>query len=133
MFSDVLNALKFLSSAVTGRRQLKDQDRQKFAGICDNISDVLQRFIDASQDRRQSIHLCAELSEYVRPIRDLASGKLASDEINRLATVLDNVCEAWSRERGAADAGLHSDERYLDQIVEAAGSFRGLANRLRAI
>ena len=132
MFSDVLDALRFLGSTFTGARQLGDKEQEKFAKICDDISNVLQRFIDASQDRRQSINLCAELREYVTPIRDLANGRLASDEINRLATALNGVCDAWSKLHNSAEAGLHSDKRDLDQLVAAAGTFRGLANRVRA-
>lgn len=132
MFGDVLDALKFLGSAFTGARKLGDEEREKFAKICDAISGVLRRFIDASPDRRQSINLCAELREYVVPIRDLATGRLPTDEINRLATALSGVCDAWSKLHGKADADLHLDGRDLDQLVEAEGSFRGVATRVRA-
>jgi hypothetical protein len=46
---------------------------------------------------------------------------------------LNDVCDAWSKRHVKPEAGLHLDEHDLDQFVDAAGSFRGLANRLRAM
>lgn len=129
MFGEVLDALRFLGSAFTGARQLRSQDREKFAKICDEISNVIEEFIKAPQDRS----FCAELREYVLPIRNLASGRIASDEIDRLATTLNSVCDAWSKLHGTAEADLNLDSSDLDQLKEAKGLFRGLVNRLRAI
>ena len=133
MFGDVLDALRFLGAAFTGARQLGDEEREKFAKICDSISDLLKSFVDASGDRRQSINLCARLREYVVPLQDLATGRLPSDEINRLATALNGVCDAWSKLHGAAEAGSSVDERDLDELVRAEGTFRGMADRVRAM
>ena len=132
MFSAVLEALKVAVDVVTGERRRSDEEREKFAKICDDIHDVLKGFVDASQDRRQSINLCARLSEYVKPIRALADDRLPSAEIDRLATALEGVCEAWRKLHGAAEAGAHQDEGDLDQLVKAQGTFEGMAGRLRA-
>ena len=131
MLSDVIAAVKGLANIFTWKRQLDDEKRKKFAFICDQISTVLDKFSKASEDRRQSLNLCAELRQYVEPIRDIAHGTLASDEIDRLATELDRVCDAWKQLTSQAEPSSHSSEGYIDQLVEGAGQFRGLANRLR--
>lgn len=60
--------------------------------------------------------------------------RLETNEINRLAKALGGACNAWREKHGAVEAGLHvdMDKRDLDQLVDAAGLFRGMANRLRA-
>jgi hypothetical protein len=132
MFAAVLEALKLLGSALTGARKLRSEEREKFAKICEDISAVLETFIAAPRDRRQSLGLCAQLREFVVPIRTLASGTLPSDEINRLALALDGVCDAWASFYSESEAGSHAEERDLDQIVAAAGTFKALAKVVRA-
>ena len=132
MLGDVIAVVKALAGVFTWKRQLDDDKRKKFASLCDQISNVLERVSKTSEDRRQSINLCAELRQYVEPIKDVAHGSLASDEINRLATELDRVCDAWKQLASTAEPGSHSYEGYIDQLAEGAGQFRGLANRLRA-
>jgi hypothetical protein len=133
MFSDLLAALKALGSGFSWAVQLQAEKRKRFAALCENISNVLQQYANADQSRRQSMNLCAELREYVLPIRELASGTLAPPEIARVADALDHVCDAWSRLDEAATRRTHVDADDVDQIVEASGMFRGLANRLRAV
>jgi hypothetical protein len=132
MFSEVLDALKLVGDAVSGARRLSDEDRNKLGSYCDNIATVIRNFVDARHDRSKSINLCAELREYVQPLRSLASGRLASEEIDRLATALDGVCHVWSQAHSRVDAGFQLGERDLDDLVKAEGTFRGMANRLRA-
>jgi len=132
MLGDLIAVVKGLASVFTWKRQLDDEKLKNFASLCDEISTVLEQFSKMSEDRRQSIYLCAELREYVKPIRDVAGGTLASDEISRLATKLDRVCDAWEHLASSAEPGSYSYEGYIDQLVEGAGQFRGLANRLRA-
>ena len=132
MFSDLLEAAKALGSGITWMRQLREQDRKRFAQICEEISRVLHQYADASRQRQQAINLCAELREYVMPIRELASGALPAAEIDRVAGALNGVCDARDRLDHAGDAEAYTGAGDLDQIIEAAGTFRGLANRLRA-
>jgi len=131
MLGDVIAAVKALAGAFTWKRQLANDKRKKFAGICDQISHVLERVSKTTEDRRESINLCAELRQYVEPIREIAHGSLASDEINRLASELDKVCDAWKQLAKTRKPIGHSYEPYIDQLAEGAGQFRGLANRLR--
>lgn len=131
MLGDVLVVVKGLASVFTWKQQLNDEKRKKFASICAEISNVLEQFSRTSDDRRLSISLCAELRQYVEPIKDVAHGSLASDEINRLATELDQVCDAWKQLATTAEPGNHLYEGYMDQLAEGAGQFRGLAKRLR--
>ena|SRR5687768_6100764 len=132
MLGDVITAVNVLMDVFTRKRQLDEDKRKKFAGLCDQISKVLERVSKTSEDRRQSIDLCGELRQYVGSIRDIAHGAIESDEINRLATELDRVCDAFKQLAGTAQPGSHSYEGYLDQLAEGAGRFRGLANLLRA-
>ena len=132
MLGDVITVVKSLASVLSWKRQLDDEKRKKFAVLCDQISDVLERVSTIREDRRQSIDLCAELRQYVEPIREVARGTLASDEINDLATKLDGVCDAWKQLTDSAEPGSHSYDGFIDQLAEGAGHFRGLANRLRA-
>lgn len=122
--------MKFLRGEFTARQQLGDEKRKKFASLCDAISKVLERFIETKEDRRQSINLCAELREYVVPIRDIASGTLASDDINRLATELNGICDAWSNLASAAELGHHSYEVYLDQLEEGGRPVSRIGQRI---
>jgi len=133
MFGDVLKALDLLVTALTGRRKLRAEDREKFAKIYDEISTVLANFIVTSSDRPKSINLCAELREYVVPIRDLATGRLPSSDVDRLANALSSVCDQWARVHGNSEAGIQVNQHDLDQIAAAEGMFRGVANRIRAI
>jgi len=132
MLGDVITVVRSLASVLTWKRDLDEEKRKKFATLCDQISNVLARVSMMSEDRRQSINLCAELRQYVGPLRDIAHDTLASDELNRLAAELDRVCEAWQRLADSAEPGSNSYEAYVDQLAEGAGHFRGLANRLRA-
>jgi hypothetical protein len=131
MFSDLLAAAKALASGITWMHQLREQDRKRFAQNCENISRVLQQYAEASWERRQAISLCAELREYVKPIREVAPGALPAAEIDRVAGALNGVCDAWDRRDRAGGAEAHAGAHDLDQIIETAGTFRGLANRLR--
>jgi hypothetical protein len=132
MFSDLLAALKAVASALTWAHRLRAEDRQRFAKLCDDASSVLRAYADASQDRRRSINLCAELREYVQPIRELGQKALGSAELERVATALNGVCDAWSAHDGGGAKSSHVPDNELDQIAVAAGMFHGLANRVRA-
>jgi uncharacterized FlaG/YvyC family protein len=132
MLSDVIEILKFLTSSVKELSQLGDKRRQKLASACEKIRDVLDEFIKAPRERRKAINLCARLREHVVPIKETATGAITSDEINRLATELDRVCDAWSKLTGGAELVEHSYEQYLDHLAEGKGLFEGLAERLRA-
>jgi hypothetical protein len=137
MLGDLITIVQGLTGAVTGafnwKRQLDDKNREKFASLCDQIGDLLERASKTSEDRRESIGLCAQLREYVEPIRDVArSAAVEPDDINRLATALDGVCDAWQQLGNTAGPGSHSYEGYIDQFVAAKGHFRGLADVTRA-
>jgi len=132
MLGDLMAVVKSLTDVLTWKRQLDDERRKKFADQCDQISDVLTSVYEESKNRRQLINLCAELRRYVEPIREIAQGTLASDEIDQLATELDRVCDAWKQLNDSAELGSHLYDGYLDQIAKGAGDFRGLANQLRA-
>jgi hypothetical protein len=132
MFSDLLAALKAVAGTLTWAHRLRVEDRQRFAKLCDDVSGVLGEYGDASQDRRRSMNLCAELREYVQPIRELGQNALGSAELERVATALNGVCDAWSAHDGGGAASSHVPDHELDQIAAAAGMFHGLANRVRA-
>ena len=129
MFGDVLDAMRLLGAAFTGARQLGDEEREKL----DKISNVLKHFVDASWDRKQSINLCTELREYIVPLQEFATGRLPYAEIDRLATTLNGVCDAWSKLHDTAEAGVPWEKSDLDQIVKAEGTLRGMATRLCAM
>ena len=128
MLGDLIAVVKGLAGVFTWKRQLDDEKRKKFASLCDQISNVLERVSQTSGDRRQSINLCAELRQYVEPIRDVAHGTLACDEINRLATELDRVCDAWEQLASTDEPSSRFIEGYIDQWRRGQ-PFRGLANR----
>jgi hypothetical protein len=132
MFGAVLDALKVLCSAFSALLKLSQEKRGKFAGICDRISDVLINFIDATKNKKPQFNLCAELREYVVPLRDIASGAIVSKEMDRLANELEHVCDTWDRVEKEANESGRAYELDLRQIEESAGTFKGLANRLRA-
>src|SRR5687767_949156 len=118
MLGDVITVVKSLASIISWKRQLDEEKRGKFAGLCDKISNVLERVSSMSEDRRKLIDLCAELRMYVEPIREIADGAVDSDDINRLATELDTVCDAWKKLTASAEPGSHSYEGYVDQLAE---------------
>ena len=81
MLNDLIAVVRVLVGGFTWKRQFDDERRKKFAALCDQTSNVLERFIETREDRRQSINLCAELRRNVGPIEDVARGTLAADEL----------------------------------------------------
>jgi hypothetical protein len=131
----VLEALKLLGAALTGLQQLGEKKREGLAKVCDEISSTLTEFIQAPEDRRESIHLCEKLRVLVGPIKDLAGGALLSEEINRLAMALNGICDDWSKFSKALESEGHSAQQYLDidGFEKVIGQCDGLAVRLRAM
>jgi hypothetical protein len=132
-FSLVLDALKFVGSAASGLAKLGDEKRKKFADICDRISEVLREFLEALEKGLPPIDLCAELREYVTPIRTIASGAVSSKEIDDLATELEHLCDTWARIATEAQSGGHTVAVDREEITIAKGRFKGLAKRLRSM
>jgi hypothetical protein len=132
MISTVIEAAKALVGAAGTLQMLGNERRAKLASYFDNISKVLQGFVDMTRQGEQSTGPCAELAEYAKAIRDVASPTLRADEVERLADELTNACENWQKLTPAGAPGTYSYDTYLNEIEKAAGHFRGLANVLRA-
>ena len=132
MFKDVLDALRFVGDAFTKGRGIRAEEREKLAKICEDVSGVLQKYSEAPRDRRASINLCAQLREFKPKLLNLAEGKVAPTEINRLATSLEGVCDAWAKIAPESQPDSHASDLYLDQIVAAAGTFHAYADVVRA-
>ncbi len=132
MISGVIEAAKALVSAAGTLQKLGNARRAKLASYFDNISKVLQGFVNMKRQGKQSPGPCAELAVYAKAIRDVASPTLGADEVERLAVELANACQNWEKLTPTEALDIHSYDAYLDQLEEAAGHFRGFANVLRA-
>ena len=124
--------VKALVSSYGALQSFGDKRRERLAVLCDAIADVLDQYSKSPADRRESVNLCAQLRQYVAPIRAVASGVTNPEKIEELAQALDTVCENWGRisAEGALDSESH--QASLEQINDAAGTFRGSALLLRA-
>ena len=107
-----------LKEAVDWRAEITQEKRENFASLCDDISNIFQTYADASDDRQQSIKICAELRVYVPKFRDIVEIIRDKELIEQMANQLENACNNWG------DPNNNS-------IIEAAGSFHGLANVVR--
>ena len=127
MLETVIVIVNSLSGAYEWLLKLGDKRRDTLAAHCDSVAQILEDFAASSQDRRRSINLCAQLKQFVPPIRQ--AGEETEDErVKELANELDRVCEVWA---AASQGGDTSHQAELYQVEAGAGAFRGLANALR--
>ena len=132
MFTSLIEAAKALIGAAGTLQKLGDDRRSKLASYFDAINVVLLGIVDRKLRKEKAHDLCAELGVYAGKIREVAATTLADDEITRLA---DELTRAEQSRAMMFMTELPNDkayENYAEQLAEAAGVFRGLANTLRA-
>ena len=133
MFEALIDLVKLLGGSLKWALQLDSERRKRFAEQCDAIAVTLNAFLDESENRRKSRSLCEELRVNVAPIRELAKGTLSQAELDGLAFQLENLCDAWQAHTQATAPGGTSHLVDLEHVEVAAGHFRGLATRVRAM
>lgn len=132
MFGLVLEAAKALMGAGTTLKQLGNERREKLATYFDNISEVLQGFVDMSRQGKRSAGPCGALAQYAEDIRKVASPSLPEDKIEKLADQLAHVCRHWQQLVPAGEPGGHAYDAHLNELEAGAGAFRAHAAALRA-
>ena len=133
MFELAIEAAKALASAAGTLIKLGNERRTKLASYFDNISNAMKKFVDSRRQGKESAGLCAELAQYAKAIRDVASPTLQPEEIERLVNELENACSNWKKLSLTDIPDNQLYDEYLDEIESAAGSFRGFANVLRTM
>jgi hypothetical protein len=132
-FSAVIRAAQALKDAAAGSvQQLGNESRAKLAGFFDRISNVLQQFVDMTRGGKHSAGPCAELAQYAKGIRDVASPTLPTEKVEALAKQLAHLCENWQKIAPSGEPGAQAHEIYLTELEAGAGAFRGLANVMHA-
>jgi hypothetical protein len=132
MFSLVVQAAQALKDAAGTLHQLGNERRAKLANYFDNISKVLQQFVDMTREGKHSPGPCAELAQYAEAIRDVAAPTLPGDKIEALADQLAHVCQNWQKIAPTGAPGAQAYDAYLGELEAGAGAFRGLANVIRS-
>jgi hypothetical protein len=132
MFGLIIDAAKGLMDAGTALHQLGSERRARLATYFDNISKVLQDFVDMTRQGKQSAGPCAELAQYAEAIREVASPTLPGDRVEALAEQLAHVCRNWQQLAPTGEPGGHAYDAHLSELEAGAGAFRGLANVMRA-
>lgn len=132
MLEALTAVVKALVSSYGTLQSLGEKRRERLAILCDAIADVLEQYSGTRSERSQSVNLCAELRQYVAPIRAVAAGAATAEKIEELAQALDTVCETWSRVSAGTAFDSVSYQAAFRQIDDAAGTFRGSAVLLRA-
>jgi hypothetical protein len=133
MFEALLKILPLTAKAFQWLLTQNDKERERFASLCERISEQLEGFAKASDDQRQSRNLCAELRVYVPEIEEIANGILTENQLKSMARELNSVCDAWSKHSEKVEKGLHITDSDLYEVQDAAGHFRGLAKLVRTL
>lgn len=133
MFDALFKVVPLAGNGLQWLLERNAREREKFASLCDRISQQLESFAKASTDQRQSRNLCAELKVYVPELEQMAEDLVNGTQLRLMAAELNSVCEAWARHSAKMEDGLHVAERDLYEIEDAAGHFRGLATLVRTM
>ena len=133
MFEALLKVVPLSASALQWLLARNAREREKFASLCERISEQMETFAKASDDLRQSRNLCAELRVYVPEIEELSEDILTDNQLKSLARELNSVCDAWSKHSDKLGKGLHMTDSNLYEVQDAAGHFRGLAKLVRTL
>ena len=133
MFETLLGILPLVEDAYKWIVNRNEQEREKFASICERISNLLESFANASDNERKSRNLCEELRVYVPEIKKMAEGILEENQLNSMAEALDGVCDAWAKHSESLKQSSYESDSDLGEIDAAAGHFRALANLVQKL
>jgi len=132
MFELVLKTASFLVNTAEILIDLGPKRRAKLATYFDNISNVMQTYVDKIRIGEEPPPLCAELTQYAKAIRDVSKRRLKPNQIESLVNELENACSNW-RKLDRTDSPVNQSYKdVLNELDSAAASFRGFANVLRA-
>jgi hypothetical protein len=132
MFSGLIEAAKALMGAAGTLQRLGDERRAKLASYFDAIAAALAGIVERRRRGEKARDLCSELRVYADGISEVAGTTLSESEVNRLVVELNRAQHSRTMMFIAQMPDDQFYEIYAGHIEEAAGSFRGLANTLRA-
>src|SRR5262245_15973947 len=132
MIQGLIDACKALITAAGTLQKLGDERRAKLASYFEAISKVLFTIIERKNKGEKSVDVCAELSVYAEKLQEVGQSTLSMAELDRLSQELETAQHSRAMLFFTEFPVQHSYNEYLDQLNEAAGMFRGLANTLRA-
>lgn len=133
MISGLIEAAKALISGATTLQKLGDDRRYKLASYFDEISKVLLTIVERKAKGEKSSDVCAELSVYSEKLSEIGRSTVSATELQRLADELQQAQHSRAMLFFTEVPGQDSyDDEYIEQLNEAAGVFRGLANTFRA-
>ena len=134
MFETLLNASKTLLDATSALSQVQQDRRARLADLFEEVGDVLSEIVERKKKNEKSIDLCAELGVFAKMLPQVAENCFPEDKVEDLATALQNAQQARAMIYYTKYPHNVDDEydKYVIQLEQAAGTFRGLAKVLRA-
>ena len=140
MFETLVNTSKALLDAVDALSDLQQDKRARLADLFQEIGDVLNEIINRKKHNKKSVDLCAELGVFARALPDLADNCFPPEKVDKLAHALLQAQQARAMIYYSSHPNDVNDinhvyneyDKYVVQLEQAAGTFRGLAKILRA-
>ena len=140
MFETLVNTSKALLDAADALSNVQQDRRARLADLFEEVGDVLSEIINRKKHNKKSIDLCAELGVFAKALPDLAENCFPPEKVDNLSHALHQAQQA----RAMIYYSNHPDDvndvnhtyneydKYVVQLEQAAGTFRGLAKVLRA-
>ena len=134
MFETLLNASKTLLDATAALSQVQQDRRARLADLFEEVGDVLSEIVERKRKNEKSIDLCAELGVFAKMLPEVAENCFPADKVEDLSNALQNAQQAramiyYSKHPNNVNSRY---DKYVIQLEQAAGTFRGLAKVLRA-
>ena len=134
MFETLLNASKTLLDATSALSQVQQDRRARLADLFEEVGDVLSEIVERKKKNEKSIDLCAELGVFAKMLPEVAENCFPEDKVDDLSKALHNAQQARAMIYYSKYPHNTNNEydKYVIQLEQAAGTFRGLAKVLRA-
>lgn len=142
---DILSLLmriaQFGSDSWKGRTQAEREKIERLANFFEQISKCLEGTADAIRKGKSPGKYCAELSEYLRGLKNLIGKRMSEADVTRLDKYLRVAyimpgAVVYERELGADLAPVRGTirdrKKRADKIDEVGAYFKATANKLKA-
>jgi hypothetical protein len=126
----LLDLGKGLVESLQGYFAWRNDRKTRVASFCEKIAECLANIVESTETRQPIEGYCGELSTYMDALMELLEGVISAEGLARFSVILNQA--TIQRTLIEELTASQERERGISVIREAAGSFRGLANRLRA-
>ena len=108
----------------------RNDRKTRVASFCEKIAECLANIAESAETRKPIEDYCGELNTYMDALMELLEGVITAETLAKFSMILNQA--TIQRTLIEELTASQERERGISVIREAAGSFRGLANRLRA-